>query len=85
MRLSEIFPEASLRAALGEKVRIKQRDRAQLAEISVLKRACMAEIGGGAWDRYVQKTPACNPQALAEYFDRHDPKIYLAMERHIGQ
>lgn len=44
----------------------------------------MAEIGGGAWDRYVQQHPDCDPQALAPFFQENSPNIYLAMERHTG-
>lgn len=84
MKLSEIFPEESLREKFKQEIRIVHRDRSKLAEIVKIKPSCMAEIGGGAWDRYVQSNPNCDPQALAEYFQRNDPKIYLAMERHTG-
>lgn len=85
MQLSEIFPEESLRRKLGDDLTVIRRSRRELAEISALKPNCMVEIGGGAWDRYVQAHPRCDAQALASYFDQGNPKLYLAMERHIGR
>jgi hypothetical protein len=84
MLLSEIFPESSIKSKFKNDVRITKRDRSKLGEISKLKKGCMVEIGGGAWDQYVRANPNCNPQTLSEYFQRQDPKLYLAMERHTG-
>lgn len=84
MKLFDIFPESSFRKTIGHPVRIIRRDRTKLGEIAQIKPGCMAEMGGGAWDRYVRANPECNSQALAEFFQRNDPKIYLAMERHTG-
>ncbi len=84
MKLFDIFPESSFRKIIGCPVSIIQRDRTKLGEIARNKPECMAEMGGGAWDRYVQANPECDPQALAEFFQRNDPKIYLAMERYTG-
>lgn len=84
MDLADIFPEASIKSKFSKDLCIVRRGRSQLAEIVQLKSDCMAEIGGGAWDRYVQKNPKCNPQALSSYFDENSPKIYLAMERYTG-
>lgn len=84
MNLSDIFPENSIRNKFDSEVSVKRLDKRQLKEIVSLKSDCMAEIGGGAWDRYVQKNPDCNPQALAPFFNENSPKIYLAMERHTG-
>ncbi len=84
MKLTEIFPEESFRAKFDADVRIETRDKSKLKEISLLKSSCMAEIGGEAWDRYIQLNPEADSQALAEFFQRNDAKIYLAMERHTG-
>ncbi len=84
MKLSKIFPGKSLREKYKQEIKIVHRDRLKLGEIVKIKPACIAEIGGGAWDKYVQYNPKCDPQALAKYFQRNDPKIYLAMERHTG-
>jgi hypothetical protein len=83
MQLSEVFPAEALRAKFAQPVMIKHMGRSQLAEISAQKPKSMIEMGGGAWDRYVQANPGCNPLALASYFQREDPKLYLGMERHI--
>lgn len=84
MRLAEIFPSDSLIAKFEKSISINVRNRNKLPEISKLKASCMTEIGGGAWDKYVQKNPECDSQALAPYFMESSPKIYLAMERHTG-
>lgn len=84
MKLSEIFPEKSLREKYKQEIRTVHRGQSKLAEIVNIKPACMMEIGGSAWDKYVQSNPNSDPQALAEYFQRNDPKLYLAMERHTG-
>jgi|GEM_PF-814533 len=84
MNLPDIFPEESIRKKFAKEVLVITRNREKLSEIASLKSSCMSEIGGGAWDRYVQQNPSCNPQALASYFREGSPKIYLAMERHTG-
>ena len=83
MQLSKVFPAEALRAKFAQPVMIKHMGRSQLAEISARKPKSMIEMGGGAWDHYVQANPGCNPLALASYFQREDPKLYLGMERHI--
>lgn len=84
MKLTDIFPESSIRSKFTSDLSIIRRDRKKLNEIAIIKPACMAEMGGGAWDRYVQENPDCDPQALADYFNEGSPKIYLAMERYTG-
>lgn len=84
MNLLDIFPEESIRRKFSQEVVVKIRDKKHLGEISQIKSGCMAEIGGGAWDRYVQNNPGCDKQALASFFSENSPKIYLAMERHTG-
>lgn len=84
MTLFNIFPESSFRKTIGRPISIIRRDRTRLGEIAQTKPGCMVEMGGAAWDRYVRANPKCNSQALAEFFKRNDPKIYLAMERHTG-
>lgn len=85
MKLSDIFPATSLKSKFACPVSVIHRDRTKLAEIARLKPDCMVEMGGSAWDRYVQAHPKCDPKALAAYFQRSDPKLYLAMERHTGE
>lgn len=84
MNLTDIFPGSSIRSKFASDLSIIQRGRKKLSEIANIKSACMAEMGGGAWDRYVQENPDCDPQALADYFNENSPKIYLAMERQTG-
>lgn len=84
MNLSDIFPQESIKNKFDKEVFIKIKSRKNLPEIASLKSSCMAEIGGGAWDRYVHQNPNCDPQALAQLFREGSPKIYLAMERHTG-
>lgn len=84
MNLSDIFPRESINNKFDKEVLIKTRIKKNLSEIASLKSSCMAEIGGGAWDRYVHQNPNCDPQALAQFFRESSPKIYLAMERHTG-
>ena len=85
MKLFDIFPAASLQSKFTAPVKVTHRDRTKLAEIARLKPDCMVEMGAGAWDRYVQAHPKCDPQALASYFQRSDPKLYLGMERYTGE
>lgn len=85
MKLFDIFPTASLKSKFACPISVTHRDRTKLAEIARLKPDCMVEMGAGAWDRYVQAHPKSDPQALAAYFQRSDPKLYLGMERHTGE
>lgn len=84
MKLSDIFPQESIKRKFDKEISITTRTRKNLAEIAALKSNCMAEIGGGAWDRYVHQNPNCDSQALAQFFRDASPKICLAMERHTG-
>ncbi|WP_108126732.1 hypothetical protein [Saccharospirillum mangrovi] len=84
MNLSDIFPKESISKKFNSEISIQERGRKNLNEIANLKTGCMVEIGGGAWDRYVQQNPSCDPRALGSFFDDGSPKLYLAMERLTG-
>ncbi len=84
MNLLDILPEEAIRSKFANDIVINARDRKKIVEISQLKSSCMVEIGGGAWDKYVQANPNVDKQVLASFFIEESPKLYLGMERYTG-
>ncbi|AYZ63590.1 GNAT family N-acetyltransferase [Burkholderia multivorans] len=84
--LADIVPLLQLRERFGDSVTVKTFDKTELSKILKDKPLGMHALSGNIWNRIVTRHwKNVDPMQLRGHFQRHDPKLHVAISRVIGE